>query len=50
MFEILLSLSRDAIVELFLDISKYESIRAKHINKLELLKEVFRGGVVKCLN
>lgn len=42
MFEILLSLSRDAIVELFLDTSKYKSIRAKHINKLELLKRGFQ--------
>ena len=41
MFEILLTLSRDTIVELFLDISKYEVIKAKYLNKLELLKRGF---------
>lgn len=42
MFEILLSLSRDTIVELFLDTSKHEVIKAKHLNKLELLKRGFQ--------
>ncbi|NLK70059.1 MAG: TetR/AcrR family transcriptional regulator [Clostridiales bacterium] len=42
MFEILLSVSRDAVVELFLDTSEYEAIKAKYLNKLELLKRGFQ--------
>ncbi len=42
MFEILVSLSRDTIVELFLDTSKHEIIKAKYLNKLEILKRGFQ--------